>query len=220
LSDAVLIDLSPPIGPDTPVWPGDVAYGQQTHWPMTDGSPVEVSHFTTTAHIGAHADAPAHFVRDGATIGEMPLDAYVGPCQVIDCRSGGPRRTVELAEVQAALGEAGLQAPRLLIKTYAARPTEWDDHFPGLAPAVPAWLGDQGGVLVGVDTASLDPMDSKDLTAHRTAYANGLVILENLDLAEVDGGVYELIALPLRLMIMDASPVRAVLRRYPTESHG
>ncbi len=86
-----LIDISPPIGPGSPVWPGDVAYAQQTHWPMADASPVSVSHFTTTGHIGAHADAPAHFAPDGPPIGEVVLDAYLGPCQVINCRSDRPR---------------------------------------------------------------------------------------------------------------------------------
>ena len=208
----VIIDLSPPVGPDSPVWPGDVAYAQQTHWPLTAGSPVSVSHFTTTAHIGAHADAPAHFVPGGATIGEVPLDAYVGPCQVIDCRSTAPRERVGLAEIRAALGPRGLLAPRVLIKTYATATHRWDDRFPGLAADALTWLGEQGAVLVGVDVASLDPMQSKDAAAHHAAYAAGLVILENLALADVPDGRYELIALPLRLMIMDASPVRAVLR--------
>ena len=99
-----LIDISPPIGPGSPVWPGDVAYAQQTHWPMADGSPVSVSHFTTTGHIGAHADAPAHFAPDGVPIGEVGLDAYLGPCQVINCLSDRPRSMIELAEVRAAVG--------------------------------------------------------------------------------------------------------------------
>ena len=131
---------------------------------------------------------------------------------MIDCRSTTPRDRVALAEIQAALGPPGLLAPRLLIKTYATATSRWDDHFPGLAAEALTWLGEQGAVLVGVDVASLDPMQSKDLAAHHAAYAAGLVILENLALADVPDGRYELIALPLRLMIMDASPVRAVLR--------
>ena len=207
-----LIDISPPIGPGSPVWPGDVAYAQQTHWPMADGSPVSVSHFTTTAHIGAHADAPAHFAPDGVPIGEVGLDAYLGPCQVINCPSDRPRSMIELAEVRAAVGGRPL-APRLLIRTYAEFPTRWDDHFPGLAADVLHWFAGQGGVLIGTDAASLDPMSSKDLTAHQAAYRHRIAILENLLLDHVPEGEYELIALPLKLMIMDASPVRAVLRR-------
>lgn len=212
---AELIDLSPPVGAGSPVWPGDVAYAQQTHWPMADGSPVEVSHFTTTAHIGAHADAPAHFVAGGDPIGAVSLDPYLGPCQVIHCLADGPRRLVGLDDIDRALCGQALLAPRLLIRTYARFPTHWVDDFPGLAPEVPRWLADHGGVLVGVDTASLDRTDSKTLAAHHAAYAHGVAILENLCLDEAPPGRYELIALPLRLTTLDASPVRAVLRPCP-----
>lgn len=209
-----MIDISPPVGPDAPVWPGDTPYQAEVHWPMADGSPVVVHRFATTPHVGAHADAPAHFLPGGATIDAVSLEPYVGPCQVVHCLSGpSPRPVVTLAEVRAALARTpGPVAPRLLIRTYRDFPATWVDDFPGLAPDVPAWLSDQGGVLVGVDTASLDPRTSTAMAAHRAAAAHGLAILENLKLDQVAEGRYELIALPLRLAGLDASPVRAVLR--------
>ena len=207
-----MIDISPPVGPGAPVWPGDTAYAADVHWPMADGSPVVVHRMTTTPHVGAHADAPAHFLPDGASIGAVPLEAYVGPAQVVHC-IGAPRPVVTLAELRAALDRTpGPIAPRLLIRTYAEFPTSWVDDFPGLAPEVLEWLADEGGVLVGTDCASLDPMVSTTVDAHRTAARRGLAILENLRLDDAPEGRYELIALPLRLVGLDASPVRAVLR--------
>jgi arylformamidase len=207
-----MIDISPPVGPDAPVWPGDTAYAAEVHWPMTDGSPVLVHRFSTTPHVGAHADAPAHFRRDGATINTVPLEPYLGSCQVVHClRSTGP--VVTLAQVQAAVDRvSGPVAPRLLIRTYASFPTKWRDDFPGLDPEVLAWLDGQGGVLVGTDCASLDPMRSTAMAAHHAAADHGIAILENLYLDAVPEGRYELVALPLRLVGLDASPVRAVLR--------
>jgi arylformamidase len=206
-----LIDISPPVDPASPVWPGDVPFSSHTHWPMSADSPVAVASFTTTGHVGAHADAPAHFVADGATAGQLPLDTYLGPCQVIDCSAGSRRAIVTLDEVRASVGDTPV-APRLLIRTYERAPGAWDDDFPGLDPAVLAWFAEGGGRLIGVDTASLDPMTSQHLPAHHAAYQHRIAILENLLLAPVPAGTYELIALPLRLMTMDASPVRAVLR--------
>lgn len=206
----MIIDISPPVGPQTPVWPGDVGYHRTTHWPMTAGSPVEVSHITTTGHLGAHADAPAHFVAGGASIGAVPLEPYLGPCRVIHCFADGPRDLITLTEVRDALG--GRVPQRLLIRSYRRRPAGWDDNFPGLAADLLSWLGEHGVRLIGVDTASLDPMASKDLPAHHTAYAHGIAILEGLALDHAEPGNYELIALPLRLDDLDASPVRAVLR--------
>ena len=73
-------------------------------------------------------------------------------------------------------------------------------------------LADRGVMLVGIDTASVDPAASKDLPSHQVLRRRGLCVLENLVLDEVEEGDYELIALPLRWVEADASPVRAVLR--------
>lgn len=207
-----IFDISPPVGPASPIWPGDTAYAASVHWPMADGSPVVVHRFTTTPHVGAHADAPAHFRPGDTTVDAVPLEPYLGPCQVVHCLApAGP--VVTLPEVRAALDRTpGPVAPRLLIRTYASFPSAWRDDFPGLDPHVPAWLAGQGGVLVGTDCPSLDPMSSTTMAAHHAAAEHGIAILENLCLDAVPEGRYELIALPLRLVGLDASPVRAVLR--------
>ncbi|MBP7580881.1 MAG: cyclase family protein, partial [Vogesella sp.] len=91
----------------------------------------------------------------------------------------------------------------------------WDADFPGIDPAAIDWLASQGVLLIGVDTASLDPSHSKSLAAHHAVARHGMAILENLVLDTVAPGDYELIALPLKLMQSDASPVRAILRDLP-----
>ena len=75
-----------------------------------------------------------------------------------------------------------------------------------------AWLAARGVKLVGLDVPSVDRIDSKDLLIHHACDAVNLLILENLDLRAIEPGVYELIALPLRIKGGDGSPLRAVLR--------
>ena len=77
---------------------------------------------------------------------------------------------------------------------------------------MPAWLGELGVRLLGLDVPSVDGIDSKDLPIHHRLADAGICIIESLDLAAATPGVYELIALPLRIVGGDASPVRAVLR--------
>ena len=207
----MILDISPPVGRASPVWPGDTAYAAEVHWPRSDVSPVLVHRFTTTPHIGAHADAPSHVLPEGDSIDAVPLDAYLGPGLVLDCRPAGSLITLD--QVLAGLERCATpMAPRLLLRTYDVCPEVWVDSFPGLDPEVLHWFTGQGGVLVGVDTASLDPMRSTTMDAHRAAAGYGIAILENLRLDQVTEGAYELIALPLRLVGLDASPVRAVLR--------
>jgi arylformamidase len=101
----------------------------------------------------------------------------------------------------------------VLVRTYASAPSGWDAALAGYAPDTVERLADVGVRLIGIDTASIDPADSKTLDAHQVIRRRNLRVLENLVLDEVPEGDYELIALPLKLTTADASPVRAILRR-------
>ncbi|RMF07425.1 MAG: hypothetical protein D6763_12365, partial [Alphaproteobacteria bacterium] len=137
----------------------------------------------------------------------VPLDPYLGPCRVVDATEADGLVTV--ADIEAAL-EGGVQ--RLLVRTYRITPRTWDNHFTAIAPEVITAIAEAGGMLIGTDTPSLDPMTSKTMDAHRAVKACGLAILEGLVLDAVPEGDYELIALPLKLADLDAAPVRAILR--------
>lgn len=203
-----LIDISPALSAESPVFPGDTAFAARRTWALDGDCPVNVSAFGTTTHIGAHADAPLHYDKNGAAIDAVPLEPYIGPCTVVHCIGRGPVTADDLD-----VATAGRTSPRLLIRTYAVHPGDrWDAEFASLAPEAIGWLADRGGVLIGVDTPSLDPAASKTMDAHRRVFARDLRILEGLVLDHVAPGEYELIAPPLKLKGLDAAPLRAVLR--------
>ena len=203
-----LWDISPPVFAGSPVFPGDTAYSQQ--WCATIGPdcPVNVSAITLSPHVGAHADAPLHYDAGGAAIGDVSLDAFHGPCRVIHAIGCGPLITWD--HIAHAVDDT--LPPRVLVRTYAQAPEQWDGQLAAYAPNTIERLADLGVLLVGIDTASIDPADSKTLDSHQVIRRRGLRVLENLVLDEVPEGDYELIALPLKLTTADASPVRAVLR--------
>lgn len=207
----MLYDISPPLHTGMPVWPGDTPFQAHRVWRLEHACPVNVSRVTLSTHAGAHADAPLHYLADGVAIGEVPLDSYLGPCRLIHCPGS---HLLELNEIQAGLARISGPLPeRVLLRTWVRSPTSrWDPAFRALSAAVIDWLGSQGVRLIGVDCPSLDPADSKTLPAHQAVASAGMAILENLLLDTVPEGDYELIALPLRLLGLDASPVRAVLR--------
>ncbi len=204
-----LWDLSPPLAPGIPVWPGDTAYAEERTWAIGPGCPVNVSSITLSTHTGAHVDAPFHFAADGLPVGAVDLAPYLGPARVVDVRGV---KLVETRHLAAAL-EDPTCPPRVLLRTCEQAPAgRWDPDFPVIAAAAVEALARHGCILVGLDTPSLDPEQSKTLDAHMAAHRHGLAILEGLVLDAVPPGDYELIALPLRLANLDASPVRAVLR--------
>jgi arylformamidase len=214
---ARLYDVSPPVRPGIPVWPGDTPYRAELSWAIARGDSVNVSALTTTPHLGAHADAPFHVAAGGVGVGELPLEPFLGPCRLVEVPPAPLILPEHLENVD--LGDP----PRLLLKTGSAStpngsPSRFPEAFSALSPELARALGESGTLLVGLDTPSVDPFDSKDLAAHHALVAGGVVNLEGLMLDAVPPGIYELIALPLRLEGLDASPVRAVLRTLPRPS--
>lgn len=202
-----LWDISPPIAPDSPLFPGDEAYSQRWTARIGPGCPVNLSAITMSPHIGAHADAPLHYADGERAIGAVPLAPYLGPCRVIHAIGCGRLvRPEHLAHAAGALPE------RVLVRTCDKAPTAWSDDFASFAPETIDWLAGLGVRLVGIDSQSVDPADSKTLAAHHRLLQHDLRVLENLVLDDVPSGDYELIALPLKLARACASPVRAVLR--------
>lgn len=204
-------DISPPVGPGSPVFPGDTPYAQEWSATLAPGCPVNVGRITMSPHVGAHADAPLHYDTAGAAAGALDLEPYLGPCRVIHAIGRGP--LLRWADLEHALHEL---PPRVLVRTYDRMPVDrWDSELAAFAPDTIERLAALGVRLVGIDTASIDPADSKDLPSHQAIRRLGLRVLENVVLDDVPEGDYELIALPLKLMTADASPVRAVLRPLP-----
>ncbi len=204
-----LWDISPAISPATPCFPGDTAYMQRWNAQIGPGCPVNVSAITMSPHLGAHADAPLHYGAGAAAIGDVDLSPFLGPCRVIHAIDKGPLILPE--HLAHAIG----LPPRVLVRSCRRAPTTWSPSFSAFAPQTIAWLAERGVRLVGIDSQSVDPAESKTLDSHQQLLAHDMRVLENLVLDEVNEGDYELIALPLKLAHADASPVRAVLRSLP-----
>jgi arylformamidase len=203
-----LWDISPPVQPGAPVFPGDTPYAQQWAATIAPGCPVNVSTLTLSPHVGAHADAPLHYDPHGIAVGALDLEPYLGRCRVVHAIARGPLVTWQ--HIAHAMHDV---PPRVLVRTYERAPIDrWDPLLAAFAPETLERLADAGVRLVGIDTASIDPADSKTLDSHQVIRRRGVRVLENLVLDAVPEGDYELIALPLKLMTADASPVRAVLR--------
>ena len=199
-------DISPPVDEHAAVFPGDTAYSQRLHFALSPGCPVNVNTITMSPHTGAHADAPMHYANGGQASGELDLAPYLGPCRVIHCIDCGP--LVLPGHIAHALAD---MPPRVLLRTARVASQSWAS-FTAIAQETVALLGTKNIALVGIDTPSVDPADSQSLPSHHQLLATGMRVLECLVLDDVPEGDYELIALPLKLMRADASPVRAILR--------
>jgi arylformamidase len=205
-----IIDISPRITSNLAVWPGDTPPRREILLDIERGDPITLSTLHATVHLGAHADGLNHFGRGAPGIDARPLEDYIGPCQLVHVITPSHGR-IEPAHLRAEITDE-----RVLIRTETyPDPDRFREDFASLSPALVDHLHRRGVRLVGIDTPSVDPFDSKDLPAHHRFLLNDMAILEGLVLVGVPEGRYELIALPLRLVGFDASPVRAVLRTLP-----
>lgn len=203
------IDISQALEPGMTVWPGDAAFETFRVMSLEDGEPCNMGGIRLSLHTGTHADAPRHFEGAGAAISECGLDAFLGPAHVVEVTDSSPIARVHVDRIQSARLE------RVLFKTGTGVESGWHDRFSYLSVDAARELVRRGVRLVGMDTPSVDEAHSATWPAHRVFAARGVVVLENLQLSDVTAGLYELLALPLKLKNLEASPVRAVLRRAP-----
>lgn len=208
------IDISIPTGPDTTVFPGDpVPEISWPYWSHEKGNPANVGFFHGGLHHGTHVDAPWHFIQDGKRLHEMPLNHWVGKCQVLDLSDEAECITGDSLE-RAGVGK---DVRRLLFKTrnsltdYWLEP--WNPHFIFIHKSAAQWCALHGLLLVGFDYLTIDPPTEPTFPAHLELLGKETLILENINLRHVEAGTYELLAAPVNLQGVDGGWTRALLRR-------
>lgn len=200
-------DITRTVSPQIVIWPGDQQY--QPIWTTTisENGVVNVGAITMSTHTGTHADAPHHYAEHGIDVSEQPLENYIGPALVMEIENS---EIIEIAHVEHLDFN---NVKRILFKTKSSRlsDSEWIDDIVWLGTETAEYLGKHGVRLVGMDGPSVDRVDSKELPTHQMLMKYNISNLENLALRNIAPGMYELVALPLKLEGLDASPVRAIL---------
>jgi arylformamidase len=204
-----IIDVTVPLSAELPVWPGDPAFRLEFTRRLADGGHCNLSRLSLGSHAGTHVDAPYHFVADGITVDELPLEILIGKARVasVPVRDAIGREHLEALELHDHI--------RLLIKTRnsgAMRQPAFQEDFVYLTPDAATYLVQAGLKLVGIDYLSIDRHASKDHPAHHALLEAGVVVVEGLDLSQVEPGEYDMTCLPLRVAGADGAPARVVLR--------
>lgn len=167
--------------------------------------------WTMYSHTGTHMDAPAHMIKEGKTLDEFPIEKFMGQGLVIDVRECTESQ-VPLARIQS-YEKALEETDFLLIQT------GWEEHwgrgqyfsdFPALSVEAAEYLMQFDLKGIGVDTISIDLMDSKSFPIHDILLHHELVIIENLKNLSLISGKFFFQALPLHVEDSDGSPVRAI----------
>jgi arylformamidase len=205
-----LLDVSVPLAAGIPAYPGNPEFELQPVKRIADGGSSNVSRLVMGTHTGTHVDAPKHFFDDGAGVDALPLDLLLGRSRVVEVTKRGGIDADELAA-------AGLREDiRVLLKT--SNSALWNGEgfhqdYTYLTEAGARYLVDQGVKVIGIDYLSVEQFKKAGAPAHRTLLSHGVVIIEGLNLAEAEPGMYEMYCLPLRVVGGDGAPARVILKR-------
>ena len=191
-------------------WPGDPPARISHALDMERGDPCTVSLLEMGAHTGTHMDAPAHFVRGGIGIDDMPLDTAIGSARVIPIRDRTSIKTDELVRHSIRRGE------RVLFKTHNSDHC-WDtdsfvEDFVYLSAPAAQYLAERQVRLVGIDYLSVGGFRADGVETHQALLQAGIWIIEGLNLKRVRPGRVQLVCLPLRIAGADGAPCRAIVR--------
>jgi arylformamidase len=209
-----IIDISQPVSSTTACFPGDTPFSRKVTLSLQEQHSVNLTSLTMSPHVGTHADSPSHIEGDMAgalgMVGTLALEPFAGRAMVIDLSP--LQGAIEPSCVEEKLKSLPSMPQRLLFKTCRSiRYDIFEDSYAFFSVQLIETVARLGVRLVGIDTPSVDHIDSKDLKTHHALIAHKMSWLENLDLTNADAGEYFLVALPLKFMELEASPVRAVL---------
>jgi arylformamidase len=207
------IDVSLPIVDSMVHWPGDPSV--KIHHVAQigiNGAPCNVSHLSMTAHTGTHMDGPIHFMKEGRGLEELPLDAVIGPCRVLELQSVGLVKVEDLKPHDLQRGERILLKTANSTKSWAMQP-EFDKDFIYISKEAAKHIVDCGVRTIGVDYLSVGGFYKDGVETHHALLGAEVWIIEGLNLAKIKPGSYDLICLPIKLSNRaDGAPARAVLR--------
>ncbi|MEQ8846767.1 cyclase family protein [Botrimarina sp.] len=208
-------DLTHPLSPSTPVYPGDDGVAIDVVDVAAEPSPdaprrLNNSRLSLGLHNGTHIDACFHFFNDRPTIDRAPLGQCCGPATVLDLSSTSRAGVIDLGDLESERRE--IVGRRVLLVH-----TGWDKRFgaadyfslhPVITGEAARALVEWGVTLIGVDFPSVD---RDPFEAHVQFLGAGTLIVENLrGLGALVGREVEFFALPLPVLGRDASPVRAI----------
>ncbi len=204
------MDVSVPLSPERPPWPGDVPFQYEETTTLAAGDEANGARMTLSVHCGTHVDAPYHFVGGEITVDRLEPDLLVGPCLVIDLT--GVERVIEPRHLRDKVPPG---TRRLLAKTRNSafvRDTVFHEDYVAFSEASARWLAEQGVRLLGIDYYSIAPYPSQ-IPTHVAFLGAGGAAVENLDLSAVEPGPYEILCLPLKIQGSGGAPARVFLGR-------
>lgn len=203
-----IIDVSLSISHTTPTYPGDPEPMIKRVFDIDKGDAANVSKIALSSHVATHIDAPLHFLKDGVSVDELPLETFIGRVKVFEMLEEDVITRALLEKKNIEYGD------RIFLKTKNSEYLKQDEFYKDfvfLSPDAALYLVDKCVRIVGIDYLSIEKYNSEDYAVHKILLKNNIIIVEGLDLKDVDEGEYKYVCLPLKIKNCDGAPARVIL---------
>jgi arylformamidase len=204
------IDVTIPFANGMHGWPGNPPTVIKPHAALAKGDVCNVSVFNLNTHAGTHMDSPWHFLKGLGTMDDLPFEAVIGPCRVVEIKDKESIKPAELAKLRLRKGE------RILFRTRNSevswKKKSFDKDFVYVSKEAAQYLVDKGIRTVGIDYFSVGGFYKDAVPTHHILLGKKVWIIEGLNLANAKPGRYEMICLPIRIAKSDGAPCRCILR--------
>jgi arylformamidase len=204
------VDVSLPLKNGLVHWPGDPPFTVERVRDLDRGDDATVSHLNMGAHSGTHMDAPAHFIRGGASLDSLPPDAVIGRGRVIGIDDEHAVTPDELEPCGIRRGERILFKTRNSDRCYKTQ--KFVEDFVYISAGAARLLASRGVRCVGIDYLSVGGYIFDGRETHELLLGAGVWIIEGLDLSGIEPGPVDMICLPIRLAGAEGAPARVLLR--------
>lgn len=207
-----IIDITTPISPFTPVFPGDPKPAIERFFSL-ENEGFAVSRLILGSHTGTHVDAPSHVLETGLPIDKLELENMMGTAIVLDFSSLKGALTTDVLEKTLKSTDVSDNVSIILLKTANSSKTQKDEGLESLYldESAALWIVENRFKVVGIDSFSVDNLNSETLPAHHILLSSDVNIVECLELSSVDPGIYFFLCLPLKIEGCDGAPARALL---------
>lgn len=206
-----IYDVSIPIRNSMPTWPGDPVVENRLVSSLDQNGEANVTYIQMSAHTGTHIDSPKHFLMDGKSIDQLDLNILLGQVEVIEIEN-----SVTIIDRSFLEKLARKNWPsRVFFKTNNSNRRlleneNFDTNFSALSPGAASYLVEHGVRLIGIDYLSIAPFEN-GTDSHIVLLSNDVIVIEGLNLADIQPGNYEMVALPILLDGADGAPARVLL---------
>lgn len=235
LKVSTILDLTHSFGADTIYWPTAEGFRLTSDFKgmKEEGYYYEANSFCAAEHGGTHLDAPLHFAEGRWSSDQIPVERLIGPAVTVDVSAKcAADRDYEVAVVDFEEWEKknGRLPEQAIVLIYTGFGRYWPDpekylgtsqrgeeavpllHFPGLSPKAAEWLVQSRSIsALGLDTASIDPGQSKLYQVHRTLFAASIPAFENVaGLDRLPAKGFSVFALPMKIKGGSGGPLRII----------